>query len=380
MRYGLFAYVTRNIGDDIQSWATAPLLPKIDTLVLRDLLWAYESTQRTMVVMNSWFMLGRKNFHKPPADGIVPIFHGFSIGPKELLDHPWLNYYRKHQPIGCRDLWTRNELRKRGIDAYWSGCLTAMLEPPDGISEDTREGVYIVDVAPELERRLIPPEIRKDAIRRTHQIEPENQRNLSARLKMVRTLLEDYRRARLVITRRLHAALPCLAYSTPVIVLLDYSIPYVASRWRGFEEVLPVFGLNDANKIDIDWNAPPINRRPKQFDEAVELMRTRIAECENFGLTETAEENTQIIRLPNVPAGTLVTLKGKNFGEQTGQVRLRVGSVVMTIGTATWNDISVTVEFPDLRMPSAINAELQIFRADGTQISSLIVRFPPVAR
>lgn len=379
MRYGLFAYGTANIGDDIQSWATASFLPKIDTLVFRDLLWAYESTQRTMVVMNSWFMLGRENFHKPPSDGIVPIFHGFSIGPKELLDRDWLNYYRKHQPIGCRDLWTRNQLRKRGIDAYWSGCLTAMLEPPDRIGEDAREGVFIVDVDPELERRLIPPEIRKDAIRSTHQIKPENRRNLAARLELARTLLEDYRRARLVITRRLHAALPCLAYGTPVIVLLDDSIPYVASRWRGFEEVLPVFGLNDTNKIDIDWDAPPISRRPKQFDEAAELMRTRIAECENFGLTETTEENAQILRLPNVPVGTLVTLKGKNFGEQTGQVRLQVGSVVMTIGTAKWNNISVTVQVPDLRMPSTIDAQLQIFRADGAYISSSIVRFPPVA-
>lgn len=374
MRFGLFTYVTGNIGDDIQSWATAPFLPKIDSLLFRDMLWDGKPNHHIAVIMNSWFMLGNENLGKIPAHGIVPVFHGFAIGPTRLLEQPWIDYYLKWQPIGCRDIWTRDELRKRGVDAYWSGCLTAMLKKPPDTREVQRKDIYIVDVDARLEERLIPPRIRERAVRRTHQIEPRVAWNPAARMKLVRGLMQDYQNAKLVITRRLHAALPCLAFGTPVLVLLDKSKRYVVPRWKGYERVIPVFGT-DVNRIDIDWENPPVSQRPVEFEQAVKLIQRQISSVEKERPTE---RNIQE-KIQHVPNGATITIQKKEFGLQAGQVQLQIGESIIDIPSVKWDAKSITVKLPDIGVASPINAQLQFRDVGGELFHSFAIQFPPHA-
>ena len=38
------------------------------------------------------------------------------------------NELKKYEPIGCRDLKTTDKLKNKGIDAYFSGCLTTTID------------------------------------------------------------------------------------------------------------------------------------------------------------------------------------------------------------------------------------------------------------
>jgi hypothetical protein len=78
-----------------------------------------------------------------------------------------------------------------------------------------------------------------------------------ARLSYARELLRRYGSAKLVITSRLHCALPCLALGTPVVLLR----PGVEQdpRFHGLRELVRYH--NDPSRpIQINWEEPEPNR------------------------------------------------------------------------------------------------------------------------
>ena len=112
--------------------------------------------------MNGWFMhkvetdAGRSKFTNlpkrklfnnnidwPPPSNIKPIFISFHINNKDMLDECYIPYYKMNEPIGCRDRSTSKYLTDRGVDAYFSGCLTLTL---DNMNKDCKEDTkYNVD-------------------------------------------------------------------------------------------------------------------------------------------------------------------------------------------------------------------------------------------
>ena len=70
------------------------------------------------------------------------------------------------------------------------------------------------------------------------------------RFKIAKNLLDRYARAKLVVTTRLHAALPCLALHTPVIFI---NKAYVG-RFPGLYELLNSIGENSEGKFEIRVN------------------------------------------------------------------------------------------------------------------------------
>ena len=68
------------------------------------------------------------------------------------------------------------------------------------------------------------------------------------RFKIAKQLLDKYARAKLVISTRIHGALPCLALKTPIIfVNKKYS-----SRYPGLYELLNTVGINSKGKFEIN--------------------------------------------------------------------------------------------------------------------------------
>jgi polysaccharide pyruvyl transferase WcaK-like protein len=96
------------------------------------------------------------------------------------------------------------------------------------------------------------------------------------RFQRAEALLERYARARLVITSRLHGALPCLALGTPVIfVHRDLDSP----RFSGLLDYLRAYSVEEfKHKVkEIDLENPEPN--PKSIDKLRDnLTRT----CKGF--------------------------------------------------------------------------------------------------
>lgn len=236
-----------NVGDDIQSLAVEALLPRVDGHVDRDRL--HEVTEPTALVLNGWFAPPACCW--PPSDAVRPLFWGFHAADPALLTKAHAPYYRRHAPVGCRDEGTAAGLRALGVDAAVTRCLTLTLERPH-VPRDG--GVVLVDVPRPL-RCFLPWRWRLFARRLSHKggalhHEHEKKRRLA------RERLDAYARARLVVTGRLHCALPCIALGTPVVLIVEDP---AEPRLGPLRDLLPIWGPADRGRIDFDPPAPDVS-------------------------------------------------------------------------------------------------------------------------
>ena len=306
-KYGLIKYEGGNLGDEIQSLAAKRFLPRVDLYVDRDNLKNIKSNQKIKLIMNGWFMHRPLNW--PPSPDIEPLFISFHISPscaRELTSNESIQYFRKHEPIGCRDYYTRDLLRKKGIESYFSGCLTLTLQ-----SNTTRKSneILLVDLDKEALKNI--PKKRLNScvildhygynplIKKMYNLARKNnflysfyklalQLREKFKVKLVlhqsspkkfqraEALLKRYSMAKLVITSRLHCALPCLAFNTPVIfVSKNLNDP----RLKGYLEYLRCYSVEEFKERvkELDWECPPQN--PK----SIEKIRKKLVEtCKKF--------------------------------------------------------------------------------------------------
>mgnify|MGYP001228023267 CR=1 FL=1 len=119
---------SNNLGDFIQSIAASQWIGSKEVLSIdRDQLHRYNGP-KARLLMNGWFMENPKNW--PPSTQITPLFVSFHINPtvaKQMTSPASIAYMKRHEPIGCRDLYTTELLISKGIKAYFSGCLTLTL-------------------------------------------------------------------------------------------------------------------------------------------------------------------------------------------------------------------------------------------------------------
>lgn len=261
-----------NIGDYIQALASSQFLPQVDGFIDRDEeLKDYDGIP-CKVIMNGWYMHSPQNW--PPSELIDPLFIAFHLNSgviEELLSPSSMTYLKSHQPIGCRDLNTMELLKRNGVEAYFSGCMTLTLGEKYRSSKKGNK-TYIVD--PHINGEMNWDNIFKaiyitirhplDILKlyRNKQLSLHNGRNFIRkvlktaiyykeysrifsrklimesiyvnqendfykthiqtdldRLKEAERLVRLYAEASLVITSRIHCALPCLGVETPVIYL-----------------------------------------------------------------------------------------------------------------------------------------------------------------
>lgn len=248
-----------NVGDDIQSIAASRLLPRLDGYLARDHL--HKVSEPCIVSMNGFFM-GEANW--PPSKYVVPIFFAFHIAPgweKVICSPDGVAYLKKYQPIGCRDHGTAAILKRYGVDAYYSGCVTLTFDRrPEA---PTTGHVFIVGGANRGFLEVVPKAIRKEAFLVNQGKVELPYMPAAARQDIARQLLATYRdQARLVITSKIHCAMPCVAMGIPVVFLYnkrkrnDYRIEIIA-------DVIPINYVGESfiyrnllNKVirdTIDW-------------------------------------------------------------------------------------------------------------------------------
>lgn len=255
MRTALFGYTSPNLGDDAQSLAAALFVGRPDCYVDRDRLDHVHLDEPHRLVMNSWFAI--KRYEAVPPPNIDPVFFGFCIGRRELLNETWLSYLRRHQPIGCRDTETVAWLTERGISAHMTGCITLWLgHRLEAVPAAQRSGIYMIDVPEEIEH-AIPIAVRGQAVRLTQA--PSNALRWAGQKERFRELAHFYNRLRsaeLVLTKRLHTMLPCVAFGTPVIGFINAERSGDKNmRFGGYEHFLNLLRYKDRKLLDVvDWS------------------------------------------------------------------------------------------------------------------------------
>ena len=251
-QYGLLKYLSGlgkyNLGDYIQSLAAKQFLPQVDEYICRENLSEYDANQVKMI-MNGWYMACPDNW--PPSSKIDPLFVSFHINmnvENKMLSEKSINYLKQHEPIGCRDLHTRDILMSAGVDAYFSGCLTLTLGRTYKRT-NVNDKILFVNVLEELltwkdilsrprsffrmavkhgkfkswleKNRYINEIFDKDLLKQAEYYNPmiEEGQDQSYYFKKADEYLKELASAKFVVTSKIHTALPCLAIGTPVIFI-----------------------------------------------------------------------------------------------------------------------------------------------------------------
>lgn len=247
---GYYAPEVMNIGDYIQSLAARQFLPSVDEFVDRDQLGASAGGPVNMI-MNAWHRLwGKCRVFSPEINPLMVALH---LNNPEDATSETVAYFKRHEPIGCRDFHTLEFLKGKGIDAYFSGCLTLTLGKTYRVPESERtDDIYFVDYrlgeSPAIDEVLYPilnaRKRRQRCYFRTHYYPLS--RDVQGGLREAEALVREYARAGLVVTRNIHCALPCLALGTPVVFVIPKFDP---TRFRGLMDFFNYAGVNEKGEI-----------------------------------------------------------------------------------------------------------------------------------
>ena len=273
MNYYSLSYSTDNVGDEIQMVAARQHYPRIDGYIDRDRLATdSRSLPPGKIVLNGWYMHYR-GFR--PAWPPPPHIQGLCVS-MHVYKKNWFvrsafasarsrEYLREHGPVGARDKATKEFFESIGVPSYVSGCMTMTLKSKgypktgpvvfcDAWGHDRSWRYYGPDeYLPSI--RHLPLDL-ENARHVTHVVEPGAAReDREGRVRRAEELIDLYDRASLVVTTRLHCALPCIAMGTPVIFFGERQHD---ARYTNWENVLKVRSRDEF----IAGNITPDSRPP----------------------------------------------------------------------------------------------------------------------
>jgi hypothetical protein len=280
-------FVCKNIGDYVQSVATRQFIDHIDEYVEQEEADQYfpEDRKPIRLVMNGWFQWRAENW--PPSKYIKPLLISMHISPlraEQILSPQGIEFLKKNSPVGCRDTGTLELLRKNDIPAYYSACLTLTLGRKYLVAKSEREGVYFVDPYFDISKprfwklpyyflyavfhmktiinlghrhffkeyspigfldrstsrfrpyykallffktysKKFSKKMLLNATYITHWLDVDMAKDTNDDLlDIAESLVKKYAAAKMVITSRIHAGLPCLGLQTPVIFIANKEV------------------------------------------------------------------------------------------------------------------------------------------------------------
>jgi glycosyltransferase involved in cell wall biosynthesis len=256
-----------NIGDAVQCIAVERLLmdagiaPETIIRINRDALQEY-SGEPCILPMQGWFGYFADIFPFPWAENIVPLFVGFHLtstwqSRERFMTAGMLDKMRPFQPIGCRDRSTLTFIRSLGLDAYLSGCLTLTFPKRHARPENGK--VFLVDV-PHAAKEAMPHALRvraDESITHFHYFHtyPVTEEESVDYEEKARYILRRYEEeAELVVTSRIHAALPCIAMGIPVVFVTDKT---EEERFDALSGLIPRYHTSRLKKVN--WTPDPVD-------------------------------------------------------------------------------------------------------------------------
>lgn len=300
MKYGLYYFRnTHNLGDDMWAYAQSLFYPHIDYLIDNTSVYKFRSENDEDVATIIGAFVEPRNYEWSffPPSNLIPFFAGayFRSTMWEFLQNDEIRKYLKaFEPIGTRTVVNATNFLNLGIDAYYAGCITMTLPKR---KKNKSNYVCLVDVPDYVERYVREALGENVEFRKmTHDLPQLGQdvylkhRNLSIkdRFKQIEDILQIYADARLVVTSRLHCALPCLTQDTPILLTLPKDGSGIVDMYDRMESFLEFFHMCwyedfKEGSVNYDFQNPPSN--PKRYliyrDALNESINDFILRCEN---------------------------------------------------------------------------------------------------
>lgn len=267
MKYGLIVhnygtqankYKGFNIGDPIQTIALEKLYYEMG-IIQNDII---KIDMCDLTIYNGEYVLlpmlgvaiGIGFCPLPISPKIIPVFISAHFAINELSSEIQ-TYLREYAPIGCRDEYSLQTMRKYGIPAYLSGCITTIFNKR--IFEPDKKKIYLIDIPSKLEKYL-PEDIKNNAIKETHllPLEKKDMTHSAAEkfAEIARNRLNEYKtNASLIVSSRMHALVPCMAMGIPIIAVFD-NISY---RFSWLDKY--IFLYTEEEFQNINWEPPIID-------------------------------------------------------------------------------------------------------------------------
>lgn len=254
---------TDNIGDDIQTYAALKLLGDVDYFVDRESLNQPGFSEESKLLCNGWFMKNPENW--PPASNLIPLFISMYIDHKhqcyeKMLSPELIPYYQNHAPVGCRDKNTLKLFQNLNIESYFSACVTLTL--PEYKGEKSNEILFVDPFVKIFDKkyvqtqiqRLIPKELAQDVTVLSHHDDEIQSLTIEQRMQKVEKLIHRYAKAKLIVTSRIHCALPATALGTPVYFMdVGYDRKHSHERLQG---LIDLFEVVDNENFPVSSNQP----------------------------------------------------------------------------------------------------------------------------
>ena len=224
-RFGVLSYDGRvsvtqvaNSGDEMQGFSGLQFLPYLTDFVDRDFGLPHTPTQ--YLFANAWWGYS-SSFPPPPSLKAAWFSVHMSSSFKKITVPRNIGYFRRYSlevgPIGARDDPTLAFLRKLGLPTYLSSCFTQMLRSSGNRYKENfskRNLIMLVDV----DENLLPAEIVALGTHFRADVNKSNIFDRQARLEHAQKLHHLYStEAKVVITSRIHSALPASVNGVPVI-------------------------------------------------------------------------------------------------------------------------------------------------------------------
>lgn len=298
----------KNIGDYIQSLAALQYIDGHCCYIEKEKIAKFDGNERIKTIMNAWYMWCPDNW-PPMEEAIIPLLISIHISPlmfDQMLANGGKEYLIAHGPVGCRDTGTLKLLQDAGIPSYFSACMTLTLGRTYRY-QAARKGIYFVDpffppiryvnggkavyqpinlvkavfyffrnmkMVNSLARKsffkgrfklqtyynasifyhayssMFSDDVLLSAEYLSHMLPVSSTWNHDELLDVARQLLHKYACAKLVVTSRIHCALPCLGLDTSVVFVTNDDLESAApGRFGGLMQLFRVVCYNSKNRL-----------------------------------------------------------------------------------------------------------------------------------
>jgi beta-1,3-N-acetylgalactosaminyltransferase 2 len=262
----------QNIGDGIQSLVSVQHFRGISRTIDRDV--AIKGAGN--VFMNAWW--GSFPSEPPTQEtNAMPFGMHMSEHAAASLSAAWKRWFLRQDKVGIRDTKSLERASRAGLtNAYFSGCPTSILRRPTRAKQKADGGILVIDVHPS-DLKYIPQDLLNRATFLTQIVH-----NCSVNiLKAAANRLVAIAEASLVVTSRLHVAMPSLAVGTSVVFVNKHLAGGSSDRLEGLSRFLPTihtakaYGWFDLKAQDAEefhkmtdgfktllWDSPPCTLLP----------------------------------------------------------------------------------------------------------------------
>lgn len=273
MNYYSLDYSSINAGDWIQSLASLQFYPEITHTINRDsgkinrTDELFKNDEESFMIYNGWTNTAVGDFsYLENIKNILPI--SVNLQPMCFEEMP---KFFKNNEVGLRDFNSYDKLKEINNNSYFSSCMTLLLKSnkqknktgkiiineldrmwngdgpvsqmgKDNLNKFKKDLIYEIpsDEYYKNMKDRIPKNILDNAIFTDHDIYELREGTYKDSMETCIRLLDEYNNADLVITSRLHTALPCLALDTPVIFIWwegDWRLRGLSNLFKNFYDI-----------------------------------------------------------------------------------------------------------------------------------------------